>query len=140
MLQQLYVAGKFDDTRNQAIWEMTINITVSLVATWRLGLIGCLIGTVAALLYRNNALIIYTSRRILGRSCLQPYKKILVNIALGVGIIMLLGTDSCEATGYLHVILTVIPHALWIAAVFVAVNVLINLRECIAFVRSRRRA
>ena len=119
MLQQLYVAGKFDDTRNQAIWEMAINITVSIIATWRFGLIGCLIGTVAALLYRNNALIIYTARRILDRSCLQLYKKIAVNLALGVGIIMLLGTDSCEATSYLHVILTVIPNALWIAAVFI---------------------
>ncbi len=139
MLQQLYVAGKFDDTRNQAIWEMAINITVSIIATWRFGLIGCLIGTVAALLYRNNALIIYTARRILDRSCLQLYKKIAVNLALGAGIIMLLGTDSCEATSYLHVILTVIPNALWIAAVFIAVNVLINLRECIAFVRAHRR-
>lgn len=139
MLQQLYVAGKFDDTRNQAIWEMAINITVSIIATWRFGLIGCLIGTVAALLYRNNALIIYTARRILDRSCLQLYKKIAVNLALGAGIIMLLGTDSCEATSYLRVILTVIPNALWIAAVFIAVNVLINLRECIAFVRAHRR-
>lgn len=38
---------------------MVINILVSLILTWRIGIAGCLIGTLAALTYRTIALSRY---------------------------------------------------------------------------------
>ena len=52
LIQLQTIAGKFDDTKNQAVAEMLINIVISLIATWKLGIAGCLIGTIAALFYR----------------------------------------------------------------------------------------
>ena len=46
-----------------------------------------------------------------------------------VGVLLAIGTESCAATGYLHVIGVAFVNALWIAALFVAVNVLFNFKE-----------
>lgn len=124
-LQQLLnIAGKFEDTRHQALMEMSINIVVSLIATWKLGMTGCLIGTIAALLYRNNALILFVNRRVMDRNPLRNYKRILVNFATAVAVLLLLGTESCEAVSYMHVILQAALNAVWIVCLFAAVNLL----------------
>ena len=43
LIQLQSIAGKFDDTKGQAVREMVINILVSLILTWRIGIAGCLI-------------------------------------------------------------------------------------------------
>ena len=58
LIQLQSIAGKFDDTKGQAVREMVINIPVSLILTWRIGIAGCLI-TLAALTYRTIALSRY---------------------------------------------------------------------------------
>ena len=123
------IAGKFDETKHQAIIEMVINLVISLAATWKFGIVGCLIGTIVALFYRINALLMFAAKHILQRSCWQSYKKILINAVVLVGVLLAIGTESCAATGYLHVIGVAFVNALWIAALFVAVNVLFNFKE-----------
>lgn len=123
MQQLLNIAGKFDDTKNQAIIEMSINIVVSVLATFKFGVMGCLIGTVAALLYRNNALIIYASKNITEKSPLHNYKRIVINAVTAVAVILFLGTESCDAVGYFYVIFRAAINALWILGLFVLVNI-----------------
>ena len=55
LIQLQSIAGKFDDTKGQAVREMVINILVSLILTWRIGIAGCLIGTLAALTYPDHS-------------------------------------------------------------------------------------
>lgn len=124
-LQQLLnIAGKFDETKHQAVLEMSINIVVSIVATIKLGVVGCLIGTIAALLYRNNALIIFVTKKVLKKGVMKNYKRIIVNTVTAVVIILFLGTESCEALGYFYVIMRAVLNAIWITLVFLFVNVL----------------
>lgn len=140
-LQQiLNIAGKFDDTKHQAIWEMSINIVVSLIATWKLGMIGCLIGTIAALLYRNNALILFVTRKVLERNPAQNYKRLLVNLATAVAVILLLGTESCEAVSYIHVILQAALNAVWIVCLFAVVNLLTDGKHYFAALKELKTA
>ena len=129
LIQLQSIAGKFDETKHQAIIEMVINLVISLAATWKFGIVGCLIGTIVALFYRINALLMFAAKHILQRSCWQSYKKILINAVVLVGVLLAIGTESCAATGYLHVIGVAFVNALWIAALFVAVNVLFNFKE-----------
>ncbi len=129
LIQLQSIAGKFDETKHQAVLEMVINIAVSIAATWRLGIIGCLIGTVAALFYRINALTIYSSKNIIQRSSLKIYKKIAVNTAAAIGVLLIIGTESCAATSYIHVALTALLHCLWIVPLFLLANILFNFRE-----------
>lgn len=144
MQQALNIAGKFDETKNQAICEMTINIVVSLIATYKLGLIGCLIGTIAALLYRNNALILYVNKNVLNKKSFGNYKKIAVNFAVALAVILLLGTNSCEAKNYFYVMMHAALNAVWILTLFIAVNLITDGRNCIGTVKdliqSKRRS
>lgn len=73
MLQTINYAGHFKKTTPQTVLESVINVVVSLVAVYRLGIYGVLIGTIVALLYRTNEIIIYANTRILNRSPWRTY-------------------------------------------------------------------
>ena len=125
-LQVVNIAGKFDATRTHAIVEMVINITVSVVATIYLGIIGVLIGTIAALLYRVNITVFFCRKKIFGYGLFREYKKIIVNSALTAVILWFIGTQGCEATSYLYVIGNAALNMLWIGALFIVVNFIIE--------------
>ena len=63
------ISQHFEDTKWRSILESLINITVSVICVIRFGIYGVLMGTIAALLYRSNDMIIYAAG-ILKRSCL----------------------------------------------------------------------
>lgn len=83
-------AQHFEQTKWRAILEMIINISVSIVAIHYIGIYGALLGTIAALLYRANDMIIYANR-LIGRSSLITYRRWLVNFALFVFVTWLSG-------------------------------------------------
>lgn len=60
-------AGHFKQTRNGAYIEAAINIVVSIILTSFLGIVGVLIGTLCADLFRTIQLIIYNARHIIIR-------------------------------------------------------------------------
>ena len=62
--------------------ESVINIVVSLACVFQFGIYGVLMGTIAALLYRTNDMIIYANKRVLGRSPWKTYRRWLVDLAL----------------------------------------------------------
>ena len=76
------IAGHFRNTVSRAVCEMVINLVVSLVGVYFWGIYGVLLGTIVALLYRTNDMIIYANRRILLRSPLKTYAIYLVNFVL----------------------------------------------------------
>lgn len=90
MLRTVTVAGHFRETIHQAIWEMLINLIVSVSAMLALKyywgpiacLYGALSGTIAALLYRTIALNRYASKKILMRGAWETNKVMLVNVLI----------------------------------------------------------
>lgn len=80
----IHVAGHFKQTQWHAWAEMIINIAISLLGVFKWGIYGVLIGTIAALLFRANAMIIYANRKVLKRSPWKTYRRWLVNLALFV--------------------------------------------------------
>ncbi len=75
MLQTINYAGHFKETLPQTIIESSINVLVSLICVFFLGIYGVLIGTVAALLYRSVDIIVYANKRLL---CREPWKTFFV--------------------------------------------------------------
>jgi len=75
------IAQKFEATKWRSLLESIINIISSLIMTYLWGVYGVILGTIAALLYRTNDMIIYGSH-ILKRSCLITYKRWFINIVL----------------------------------------------------------
>ena len=75
-------AGHFKQTQYRSLLESAINIVVSLLCVWKFGIYGVLMGTIAALLYRTNDMILYANRKILGRKAWITYRRWLLNLAL----------------------------------------------------------
>lgn len=66
----------------QTILEAVINLVVSLVAVNFLGVYGVVLGTIAALLFRSNQVIIFANKKVLNRSSFKTYLCIAMNIVL----------------------------------------------------------
>lgn len=79
-------AGHFKQKQGAAILESVINIVVSLACVWKFGIYGVLMGTIAALLYRTNDMILYANRKILGRNPWITYRRWLLNLALFIAV------------------------------------------------------
>lgn len=56
------IAEKFEETKWRSVLEAVINLTVSIIATWKFGIYGVLLGTIAGLLYRTTDAILYASK------------------------------------------------------------------------------
>lgn len=119
-------AGRFKETQWRAWLETAINLVVSLVCVFRFGIYGVLIGTIAALLYRANDIIIYANKIVLGRSPWPTYRRWLVNALIFAVVVAF----------YLWLPLRVdtlpwmILNAIWVSAgvfvVFIGVNSLVE--------------
>ena len=68
-------AGHFKLTQNKSIIESLLNLIVSLICVNKFGIYGVLCGTIVALLYRTNDMIIYASIKLLKRSPMKTYLK-----------------------------------------------------------------
>lgn len=80
--QIINFAGHFKQTQLRSIIESIINLSVSLVLVYYIGIYGVLIGTIAALLYRTNDVIIYANCNILGRKPWKTYRRWIQNIVV----------------------------------------------------------
>ena len=81
-VQVVQYAGHFQQTAPHAIVESVINLSVSIVAIKYFGIYGVLIGTIAALLYRANHLIIYSTHKLLKRGCWCTYRRWIISFAM----------------------------------------------------------
>lgn len=59
------VAGYFQETKNQAIIESVLNLLLSVILVQVIGVYGILIGTIAAVAYRDIALVLYVSKQMI---------------------------------------------------------------------------
>ena len=96
----LNISGRFEETRQQALIEMGINLLVSVMSVLRFGIAGCLFGTLAAHLYRYTALILFTRTKVLGESPVGDFVRLGVNGLLCFVLLYLLGFDRCYGGGY----------------------------------------
>ena len=131
--------GVFEKTRHHAVIEAVLNVTVSVVAINLWGIIGGIIGTIAALLYRGNMMIYYANKKILSRSLIKTYRKYIVNFTLFIIILIVLGVSSGASTSFVGVVLKCIMHALWVAPLYIIVNLIIE-KETIATIKELGRS
>ena len=115
-------SGRFDETRSHAVYEMIINITVSILAILKWGICGAIIGTIVALIYRCAVIIYYANKKILKRGVFNTYKLWLVNGAVFAFIMAVFFVDSFSGLSFLELLLKGIIHSLWIVPLYIAVN------------------
>ena len=117
------IAQHFNQTKWRSILESCINLTVSVICVIKFGIYGVLMGTIAALLYRTNDMIIYAAK-ILGRSCWITYRRWLLNIAVFLGLSFALDQFTLPAENYFQLLLTAVVVSVAVIGVFMGVNAL----------------
>lgn len=81
-------AGHYRQTKSGAIAEAVINIGVSMILVYKIGISGVVLGTLIAVSARTIYFIWYLSRNILKRSAFLFIKSAFINLALAVLIII----------------------------------------------------
>ena len=75
----IFSAGHFKATQNRSLIEAGINLVCSLFFVYLWGIYGVVMGSIIALLYRTNDMIIYANKVIIKRNPWCSYKKLVVN-------------------------------------------------------------
>ncbi len=122
MMSTINYAGHFKQTQKSSVIETIINVTVSLSCVYFLGIYGVLIGTVCALLFRTNDVIIYTNTKILCRSPKHTYLIHAVNITLFVSITFLYNLLNIGINSYWDFVVVAFPFTVISIIVFSAVQ------------------
>ena len=119
-------SGDFAKTRTHAIWEMVINITVSVVAIIYLGICGAILGTVAALIYRCIVTIGFSNKKVLGRSQMSTYKIVISNVLVFAVVMAVFFVDTFSNMPFLKLLLNGVIHSVWIVLLYLLVNFIFN--------------
>ena len=112
-------AQQYKETKQQAVTEMCINLAVTLVSVYFLGIYGALLGTVAALLYRANAIILYVNKKILRRPPGVTYRRwgwnaLVFLIVYALGKTIVISSDS-----YWKLVLAAVPVSLSVVLLYI---------------------
>ena len=100
-------AGHFKETQWRSVAESVINLTTSLILVfvfehyWGLGIYGVLLGTVLALLYRTNDILIYANKKILNRSPKKVYTTCVVCLIISVAFVAVFNMVDFKFANYL---------------------------------------
>lgn len=121
-------AGHFKLTQDRSIIESAINVVVSLVGVVKFGIYGVLLGTIAALLYRTNDMILYSSKKLLKRSPFKTYLKWGINLLLYIIFIIIFNKVLLKISldNYLIIILCAGLVSIIVVSVFFIVGSLID--------------
>ena len=118
--------GGFKNTRAYAIWEMAINLGVSILAIYFFCICGALLGTIAALCYRGIVTNRYSNKKVLMRGQFQTYKIILTNTLVFAAVMAIFFVDNFSNMSFLPLLLNGVIHSIWIVGLYLLVNFLSN--------------
>ncbi len=119
-------SGDFEKTRSYAIWEMIINITVSVIAIICIGICGAILGTIAALLYRGIVTIYFSNRKVLKRSQMCTYKILISNGMVFALVMVIFFVDTFSGVSFLKLMIYGVINSIWIVLLYLFVNYVFN--------------
>lgn len=119
-------SGAFKETQWRAWLETIINLVVSFICVFKLGIYGVLLGTIAALLYRANDIIIFANCKLLKRSAWGTYRRWIINIIVFCLIVMIGVNIPLQMDTYLSLILNALWVSILVTIVFFGVSSLVE--------------
>ena len=111
-MKTIEFAVHFKQTQYRSILGSVINVTVSLIAVQRFGIYGVLMGTIVALLYRSNDMILYANHKILNRKAWPTYKRWLINLTLFILQLWINQKIHLRLDSYMDIIMWCIPYTI----------------------------
>jgi O-antigen/teichoic acid export membrane protein len=98
------IAGHAPNTQFRSMFEAIINLVLSMLLVNIIGIYGVLLGTIIALLYRSNDIIIYANTKILNRLPFRTYLNFGVNIFLFSALVFLNRVFEITISNYIDFI------------------------------------
>lgn len=136
----VYAAGKFKETRNGSIVEAVINIVLSIILVIRFGLIGVVIGTLAAAIFRTCQYAVYLSKNIIIRSQFIFIRNITVSLGICFLSVMLFNRYFLvEVSSYIEWFLLAVKAGFIVTIPMISVDLLLyhkQLKEFLIKLRS----
>lgn len=129
-------AQHFKKTQNRAIIEMVINLAVSLTCVNIFGIYGVLMGTVAALLYRANDMIVYANTQILHTSPWRTYRWWTLDLVIFAGIVMLTNRISLQIDSYREFFVMGIVYTILVLTIYLIVTFGLSFKDTKALLNS----
>lgn len=123
------VSGHAKKTQSHSVAEMIINLLASLILVQIIGIYGVLFGTIIALLYRMNDIIIYANRIILKRSPIKEYFRLLCNSAIFIGIIIFNYYFPVQAESYMVLVAKAFLEGCIVCVIYMVMYVLLCKKE-----------
>lgn len=78
----IHAIGHYAETKNRALIEMTICFVGEIILVNFFGINGVILGTMAAFIYRSTDIIFYSNHRILKRSVLPTYRRLILSLLM----------------------------------------------------------
>lgn len=116
------IAGHTAKTVPRTLIEAIINIMISIITVQVWGIYGVLIGTICALLYRTNDIIIYANRIILNRSPKPTYYPFILNSIIFIILGIFRRSIQIHITTFYELLIVGIKYGFCIAGIFILVN------------------
>lgn len=89
-LTMICAVGHYKQTRIRALIEACINLSVSIVLIYQIGIEGAIIGTIVSYLYRSIDSIVYTSKKLIINTLKKTCIRVVRNIIIAFGLCSLL--------------------------------------------------
>ena len=128
------IAQHAKQTIKRAIIEAIINLSISIIAASVIGIYGVLLGTIVALLYRANDIIIYSNIKILKRSPKRAYMTVGLNFALFFCVVIIEKIVNIKIQRYIDFIAYGVILTPLMLLMYVGTNMLIN-KMCVSYLK-----
>ena len=129
----LSYAGHFKKTQWRSVIEATINITVSVLMIPKFGIYGALMGTIAALLYRTNDLILYAYKYLIKEKPFRTYKRIISGLVVFI-LIILFVDNNVYSTSYFTMLYYCFIYGIPLLIIYTIVECIVSRKELCRFI------
>lgn len=126
VLNVISYAGHFRETQWRSLLESAINLSASVILVFKFEIYGVLLGTIVALLYRNNDVILYTNHKLLNRSAWHSYKIWIINILFSVIAVVIFNLIPFKLDSYIPLFASAVIVCLIVVPIQLAINFLFN--------------
>ena len=123
-LMCIFVSGHFRETQNFALTENVANLCLSLLLVKSFGIIGVLLGTIIAFIYRDIISVYYTNKYILSRSNKEITWIVLLNLScLSIATCIYYFLPNIPANNYFEIIIYAFLYFVATSCLFIIINI-----------------
>lgn len=135
----ILAAGHFKQTQRCHITAAALNLTISIAAVSRWGLIGVAIGTLVAMCYQTTWMAVYTARNLVKCTAGHILKQCLADITAVVTILAAASGIQLQQVSYLGWLFMAIQVAVIAFICLAATSIMFNKRETTQLIKKLRR-